>query len=546
MTNEDSSSFYILTHHFFGFLPDTWIIAGNTAGKGTDGRPAGITTLDRHTPIQLYCILMKNEFLAIQVLSISRHFETFTACLLCALALAACVPVGPDFHAPELQTPASWHNEPAEGLSAEALDPASLARWWTNFNDPVLSNLIERAVAGNLDLQLARVRLHEARARLGLSRADEFPTLTTTGSATRSHNYSQTQNLFAIGFDAGWELDIFGGVRRSQEAAQADLAAGREDLRDVLVSLLGEMAANYLEARTFQARIAAATGNLQFQEETFKLTDWRYQAGLTDELAVQQARYSLASTRAQLPNLRTGLEESLNRLAILTGDEPGRIHELMKEPALIPAPPVTVAVGVPAETLRQRPDLRRAEQQLVAATARVGVAVSDLYPKFRLSGSLGLNSEDSVDILSATSRSWRFGPSFSWPLFDGKQVQHNIEIQSSLQEQKLLQYRSVVLAALAEVENAIAAYVEEQRRHNFLVEAAQAARIAAELTRIKYQAGLQDFSIVLDAQRSQLSIEDQLAQSQGAVSSNLVRLYKALGGGWQTLAAEPSESAVNN
>ncbi|MBU0681475.1 MAG: efflux transporter outer membrane subunit [Proteobacteria bacterium] len=487
---------------------------------------------------------MKNLFVALQVLPDYRPFQKITTGILCSLFFVACAPVGPDFQPPEPQTPASWQSEPAGGLSVEALDPANLAHWWTNFNDPVLSDLIARAVDGNLDLQLAQSRLQEARARLGLTRADNFPTLDATGSATRSRSHSQTQNHFALGFDASWELDIFGGLRRTLEASQADLDAVREDLRDVLVSLLGEVAGNYLETRTYQARLAAANENLKLQEATFQLTDWRYQAGLSDELAVQQARYNLASTRAQLPNLRVGLAGSLNRLAVLTGEETGRIHQLLKDPAPIPAPPATVAVGVPAETLRQRPDLRRAEQQLAAATARIGVAVSDLYPKFRLSGSIGLESIDSADILAPGSRSWRFGPSFSWPLFNGGQVRRNIEIQSTLQEQKLLQYRRVVLTALEEVENALIAYVEEQRRHEALAEGAQAAQIAAAVARDKYQAGLQDFSTVLDAQRSQLSFEDQLAQSQGAVSSNMVRLYKAMGGGWQNLAAEPSETLV--
>jgi multidrug efflux system outer membrane protein len=476
----------------------------------------------------------------------SRFSRVFIACLLGVLAVTACAPVGPDFHPPEVKAPAGWHSEIAAGLSAEILDPAVLARWWTTFNDPVLSDLIARAAAGNFDLQLAESRLQEARARLGIAKAGEFPTLSGSGSATRSHSNRQTQNLYNVGFDAGWELDIFGGVRRSVEAAADDLAAGREDLRDVLVSLLGEVAINYLDARTSQARIVAATENLQVQEDTYQLTDWRYQAGLSDELAVQQARYNLSSTRAQLPNLRTGLEGSLNRLAVLTGEEQGRIHELLKEPAPIPAPPVTVTVGVPADALRQRPDLRRAERELAAATARIGVATADLYPKFRLTGSIGLESVDSEDILAAASRSWRYGPSFSWPLFDAGQIRRNIEVQSALQEQKLLQYRSVVLGALEEVENALTAYVEEQSRHQSLTEAAGAARAAAKLARDKYQAGLQDFSTVLDAQRSRLSFEDQLAQSQGAVSTDLVRLYKALGGGWQSLAPDPAQLPPEN
>jgi NodT family efflux transporter outer membrane factor (OMF) lipoprotein len=464
--------------------------------------------------------------------------------LLCLVTVAACAPVGPDFDPPAELAPATWQSEAAEGLAIGPLAPGSLARWWSNFNDPVLSGLIEMAVAGNLDLQLARARLHEARARLGVARADEFPDLTGAGSATRAHGNRQTQDLFALGFDAGWELDIFGGPRRTREAARADLAAAREERRDVLVSLLGEVAVNYLETRTYQARLAAAGENLRIQADTLQLADWRYQAGLSDELAVQQARYNLASTRAQLPTLRVGLAGTFNRLAVLTGTDLARIRELLQEPAPIPAPPVTVMVGVPAETLRQRPDLRRAEQQLAAATARVGVAVSEFYPKFRLSGSIGVESVDSADILAPANGYWRFGPAFSWPLFAGGRIRRNIEVQSALQEQKLLQYRGVVLAALAEVENALTAYVEELRRRQDLGEAAQAARAAAGLARNKYQAGLQDFSTVLDAQRSQSSFDDQLAQSQGAVSADLVRLYKALGGGWRISATEPAPVAV--
>jgi len=484
---------------------------------------------------------MEKDPLDISVLPLIRRYRKLTFGLLCLLVFAGCAPVGPDFRLPELSLPADWHSGTAVGLSTESLDPMTLARWWGNFNDPVLSSLVEQAVAGNLDLQLAQARLHEARARLGSANAAEFPNLTGSGSSTRSHSNSQTHNLFAIGFDAAWELDIFGGVRRSVEAARADLAAGREDLRDVLVSLLGEVAVNYLDARTYQARLAATAENIRLQEDTFQLTDWRYRAGLSDELAIQQARYNLASTRAQLPTLRTGLEGSLNRLAVLIGKEPGQIHELLKETAAIPAPPLAVTVGVPAETLRQRPDLRRAEQQLAAATARIGVAAADLYPKFKLSGSIGLESVDSADIFAAGSRTWRVGPSFSWPLFDAGLIRRNIEVQSALQEQKLLQYRSVVLSALEEVENALTAYVEEQRRHQALAEAAEAARIAAGLARDKYQAGLQDFSTVLDAQRSQLSFEDQLVQSRGAVSQDLVRIYKAMGGGWQVLAGDSVE-----
>lgn len=460
-----------------------------------------------------------------------RRHRLRTTLLLGLLSVAACAQVGPNYSAPDPQPPSGWHSDLSEGFSTGTAD---LSRWWTNFNDPVLSSLIEQAVAGNLDLQLAKARLQEARARVGVANSAEFPTLSANGSASRSRSQSQTRNLFAAGFDAGWELDIFGGVGRANEAAEADLVASEEARRDVLVSLLGEVATNYLEARTYQARLGTAFENLKLQEDTFQLADWRNQAGLSDELAVQQARYNRAATRAQLPTLRTGLTASLNRLAVLTGAEPGRIHELLKEPSPIPAPPLTVTIGVPAEALRQRPDVRRAEQQLAAATARIGVAVADLYPKFRLSGSIGIETVDSADLLAGAARGWRFGPSFSWTLFDGGRIRRNIEVQSAMQEQTLIQYRKVVIAALEEVENSLTAYAEEQRRQAALTEAAEAAKAAAGLARDKYRAGRQDFSTVLDAQRSQLSFEDQLAQSQGAVGIDLVRLYKALGGGWQT------------
>ena len=463
--------------------------------------------------------------------------QRLSAALLFALLVTtACAPVGPNFSPPDPAPPISWHSPLAEGVVAE--NPADLARWWGSFNDPVLSDLIERATAGNLNLELAQARLREARARLGMANSAEYPTLTGTGSASRSRSQGQSHNFFATGFDAGWELDIFGGVRRAQEAARADLAADREDLRDVLVSLLAEVATNYLEVRTYQGRLQAAIENIASQADTLQLADWRNQAGLSDELAVQQARYNLAATRAQLPALRTGLEGCLNRLAVLIGARPGQIHELLSDPAPIPAPPPAVLIGVPAETLRQRPDLRRAEQQLAAATARIGVAVSDLYPKFRLSGSIGVETVDSADILAPASRTGKFGPSFSWPLFDGGQVRRNIAVQSALQEQKFIQYQSVLLTALEEVENSLTTYAEEQRHQTALSEAAQAAKAAAGLALNKYQAGLQDFSTVLDAQRSQLSFEDQLAQSRGAISINLVRLYKALGGGWQKMKTE--------
>jgi multidrug efflux system outer membrane protein len=463
--------------------------------------------------------------------------------MLAVLILTGCAAVGPDYLPPDMSVSKDWHTQLKGGLSAEEMDLETLAAWWTTLNDPILSGLIDRAVAGNLDLKKARARVREARARRGVAKADLFPTLDTTGSATRSRSSKETgtgktSDLYAASFDAGWELDIFGDVRRSVEAAEADLKASQEDLRDVLVSLLAEMALNYVEVRTFQARLTVAEANLEAQNETYQLTLWRYQAGLSDELAVQQARYNLENTRSQIPTLRTGLEEAMNRIAVLLGEQPGKVHEEVGKQVPIPVTPFKVAVGVPADVLRRRPDVRRAERQLAAQTARVGVATADLYPKFTLSGSIGLEALSLSNLSSSGTWSLSGGPRITWAIFKAEAIRQNIEAQSALQEQALIKYEAAILGALEEVENALVAYAEEQRRRNDLGEATQAAQQAVELAQHKFQAGLTDFNNVLDAERSLLSFQDQLAQSNGTVTSNLVRLYKALGGGWTSMATD--------
>lgn len=461
---------------------------------------------------------------------------------LAVLILAGCATVGPDYAPPAISVSANWHTQLKRELGAEEVDAPGLAGWWTTLNDPGLSSLIERAVAGNLDLKKARARLREARARRGVAKADLFPTLDATATGSRSRNSEatgtvMTSDLYALGFDAAWELDIFGGVRRSVEAAEATLQASQEDWRDGLVSLLAEVALNYVDIRTYQARLAVAEANLKSQDETCQLTSWRYQAGLSDELAVQQSRYNLENTRSQIPTLRTGLEEALNRMAVLLGEQPGKLHEELKKRAPIPVTPLKIAVGVPADILRRRPDVRKTERELAAQTAKVGVATADLYPKFKLTGSIGLEALSLNNLFSAGSQTYSFGPSITWPLFAGGAIRQNIEVQSALQEQVLVAYEAAVLNALEEVENALVAYAEEQYRRQALIDATEAAKRAAELAKDKYQGGLTDFSNVLEAERSLLSFQDQLNQSDGKVTSNLIRLYKALGGGWTSLAA---------
>ncbi|MBN1509125.1 MAG: efflux transporter outer membrane subunit [Sedimentisphaerales bacterium] len=455
-----------------------------------------------------------------------------------ALAMAGCV-VGPNYVPPKAPTPDTWHSQLQDGLVGGEVDAEALTSWWATLDDPVLSGLIERAVAGNLDLKQAWARVREARARRKGAQGAFFPTLDSAASATWSTSGAEgvrtvNNETYAANFDAGWELDLFGGIRRSVEAAQANLEASDEDLRDTLVSLLAETALNYVEVRTFQARLAAAEASLKTQEETYQLTVWRSQAGLGDELAAQQAKYNLENTRSQVPSLQTGLEEAMNRVAVLLGEPPGQVHAELARAQAIPVPPAEVAVGVPADVIRRRPDIRRAERNLAAQNARVGVATADLYPQLRLSGSIGLEALSLEDLASG---SWFLsgGPRLTLPLFNTT-IRPNIEVQSALQEQALLQYEAAVLNALEEVENALVAYAQEQRRRENLREATKAAQAAAELAQYKYQAGLTDFSNVLDAERSLLSFQDQLQQSDGTVTSNLIRLYKALGGGWTSTA----------
>jgi len=462
---------------------------------------------------------------------------------LALLFLGGCAAVGPDYMPPEKEISSQWHTSLKGGLAGESIDQEALSQWWRTLDDPLLCKLMEEAVAGNLDLKEARARVREARARRGIEEAGLFPYVDTSGKMTRSKGSEETgagteRTLYAAGFDAGWEVDIFGGIRRSVEAADADLEASQASLRDVLVTLTAEVGLNYVEMRAYQRRKAVAEANLKAQEETHQLTRWRYQAGLSDALSVEQARYNLENTRSQVPTLRSGLEASRNRIAVLLGKEPGELRKELGSSAPVPVPPLRVAVGIPAECIRRRPDIRQAERQLAGQTARIGVATSDLYPKLSLLGSIGLEALSIGGFASSDGLTYSIGPTFSWRLFDAGAIRQNILAQTALQDQALARYESSILTALEEVENSLKAYAEEQNRRAALQQASEAARQAVKLAQNKYEAGIIDFNEVLDAQRSLLSFEDQLAQSEGTVTTNLITLYKALGGGWAKMTAE--------
>jgi outer membrane protein, multidrug efflux system len=465
------------------------------------------------------------------------------------LIMSGCATVGPDYHTPMMTAGSEWRNDLKDDPAAGETDHRTLTVWWTSFQDPELNSLIERAVAGNLDLKKAQARIREARARRGLAAGGLYPALDATGSGSRSRSSEETGtgatvDLYSIGFDALWEVDLFGGQRRSVEASQASLESSRIGREDILVSLLAEVAANYIEVRTYQARLATAEKNLNSQGETYQLILWRNEAGLVDELSVQQSRYALENIRSQIPALRTGLEEALNRIAILLGEQPGQVHRELTERKPIPITPLNLAVGVPADVLRRRPDIRRAERDLAAQTAKIGAATADLYPKITLSGSIGLEALNLDKLFSYGSRKIIGGLGFSWPIFHAGAIRQNIEIQTALQEQALIGYEAAVLNALGEVENALVAYAEEFNRNQSLIETVQAAQWVLELTQDKFEAGLTDFGHVLEAQIPVWSFQDQLQISNGNRAASLVRLYKTLGGGWESWAQKEKKQAA--
>jgi len=453
------------------------------------------------------------------------------------LAVTGCAAVGPEYRRPEPRTDlASWAQTPEAGLVASETD---VSRWWQTLGDPLLSRLVETATAQNLDLDQARSRVREARAQRGVTAAAGLPSATASGSAVRQRQgTAEPGSLFATGFDAAWELDLFGRVKRSTEAAGADLGAAVESLRDVQVSLLAEVALNYVEVRAAQSRLGLTRANVASQQETRDLVATRYELGLANELELSQADANLANTRSQLASIEADLARARNRVAVLLGQKPGTLDASLAEPAPVPSAPAEVAVGIPADLLRRRADVRKAERELAAQTARVGVALADLYPRFRLSGALSFQATDASNLFTALARVVSAGPSFQWNVFSAGSVRSNIEVQNERQQQALLGYEKSVLTALEDVENAMMAYARELDRREALREASGAARKAAELAESLYRDGLRDFLTVLDAQRSLFAQEDALAQSDARVTSNLIRLYKALGGGWTATAGE--------
>lgn len=473
--------------------------------------------------------------------------------------------MGPDYQAPVTPVPATWQGLATAATASSSVPtpgPVELVEWWKAFHDPVLSSLVNRAIAANLDLRQAQARVRQARASLGVATAGLWPTVDASGRYSRSYNGSisagggsgvssgtggastgssgghsgtspEARDLFQVGLDAAWELDLFGGLRRDVEATEADLQAAVEDRRDVLVSLVAEVGNNYLNLRGLQQQLVIARQNLQAQQHTAEITRKRYEAGFANGLDVANANAQVATTASQIPPLESSAQATIYSLSILLGAEPATLLRELTAAAPIPPTPPEIPVGLPSDLLRRRPDIRRTEAQLHAATARIGVATADLFPRFSLSGSLGLSGNNLSSLTDWRNRSWSIGPAVSWPVFDAGRIRWNIELQNALQEQDVAAYQKTVLTALKEVETALVAYAKEQEHGRLLAEAVANDRKAVDLAMQLYIAGKTDFLNVLNAQRALYVLEDALVQSSRSLSTDLIALYKALGGGWE-------------
>ena len=500
---------------------------------------------------------------ALRFRPVGKLLLMITAALL-IVTFVGCM-VGPDYKPPAMKLPTHWDgNDQQIKQAANQDDKTDLATWWQSFDDPILNQLVVQALSSNLDEQIALARIREERAYLVISRAGLYPSIDTSGSYTRQRYSANTpfgffpqvlprdENIYEAGFDTSWELDVFGGIRRGVEASKADLAASIENSRDVRVTLLAEAARDYVAVRALERRIQIAKANLRDQNDSLRLAQARFEQGFAPELDVFQARSLLETTQAQVPELESEMAQTVHRIGVLLGREPDALQAELSDMAPIPgiadsdAIAVRIPAALPSDLLRRRPDIRAAEREIAAATARIGVATADLYPKFSIVGTAGLESISPGDFFFGTSRMWQVGPSMTWPIFEGGRIRAYIEVRNAQEEQALLSYRKTVLIALAEVEDALVAYAKERTRHQALAASAQDFKRSQLLALDRYEEGYDTYLDVLEAQRSLYAAQDSLAQSDQQLIDDLIAIYKALGGGWQTDPETRSAKAAIN
>ncbi len=492
--------------------------------------------------------------------------------LLLSLLSGGCAMIGPDFQRPQAPVAEHWATslDKADGGSVATpirADEEQVSQWWKAFNDPLLDSLIEEAYRQNLDLQMAGLRILEARARLGIATGNLYPqqqslnagfgavgiSENAANSAAADLNYTDG----SVGFDAAWELDFWGKFRRGVQAADANMNAAVAAYDSYLVTLTAEVARTYILVRTLEERISVAQANVAIQRRSLRISEARFKGGLVTELDVQQARNLLANTQAVIPAFKASLRQAKNSLAVLLGKPPQQIDRILGSGGDIPVPPVEVAVGMPAELLRRRPDVRQAELQAKAQSALVGVAKADLYPHFTLLGSVGLRASDSAlsatggskvnDVFEGNSLEYFAGPAVSWDIFNYGRIKNQVRMQDARLQQLLINYQNTVLRAAQDVEDALAGLVNDRQRLVYLRQAEKAAQRSVDLALLQYREGLVDFQRVLDALRYLSSAQDKLSAIRGDESISMVRVYKALGGGWQLRRGQPfvaSETAA--
>jgi len=481
-----------------------------------------------------------------------RRFIRFGAvgALLLAALPSGCT-VGPDYVRPDTAMEKKWDGSksaPSGAPDAALSDPEALSQWWKTFNDPVLDRLINAALEANIDLRLAQTRIRQARAELAAQGAAALPKVNLSASDTHGKGSSNvntkslggaiggngaTTDLYKTGFDASWEIDLFGGVRRAIEAAKADIEAAVEESRFVRVTLLGEVARNYIDLRGSQQELSIARNNLKSQQDIFELTMSRYKAGLSSGLDASRADSQAARTTSQIPVLETAVKKSIYRIAVLLGSPPSALIEELSVERPVPTASVELLPGLPSELLLRRPDIRRAERELAASSAVIGVARSELFPRFNLTALVGFQSSNTSSLFASGSKAWQLVPGISLPIFAGGRIRANIEAKKAAEEAALLTYRSAILSALEDVEGSLVAYYKGQERRKALLREVEADKLSVQLASERYLNGLTGFIDVLDAERSLYSSQTNLSRSEADVSTNLVALYKALGGGWQ-------------
>lgn len=458
--------------------------------------------------------------------------------LLAILVVSGCTKVGPDYIQPTFENDIKF--EVADGQFFGLVpQKADISQWWQVFNDATLNLIINEAVTNNLDLKMALARIEESRAQLGITVADRFPTVNSGASVshgqqsealTGASRNSSTQ--YGVSVDASWEVDLWGRVRRNVEASKSEYQASQEEQNDLLVSICAEVARTYFTIRTLQYRVVITQENLESQKEIVKLVQDRRAAGLSSGMEEDQSIRVYASSQTLLPALRTELIHNINALSVLLGKSPGYVNNQLLSFRVVPVPPDNVAIDIVADRIRLRPDVRRAERQLAAQTARVGIATAELYPALTLSGSLGVGSLSVSDLFSSGAGQYSMGPSVLFNLFDRQRIQQQIKVHDARTIQALHHYQSTVLNAVKDVENALFAYHEQQLQLHALNNAKVAALSVMDKSQDLYRSGLINFQVVLDAERSLLEMENNYASGRGNTSILLVGLYRALAGGW--------------